>query len=428
MKTVIRTIRALVLGGILILSSTVTPAYAQIIDFSTNDIRLYDPNAEDPIACGGMGGELAGNNNLQKGFNYFTSRGLSENQAAGAMGNIYEESGGDPTIKQGGGNTNDPSQFGTDIGIGKAWGLIQWDAGGRAIEYAETAGITDPIYLLKTQLDLIWWHMENSSPTGYSNMLENYMTIEDIAEATHDFHKKIEGSADTIDMIEERVTSAMQILEQYGSGASGPTIPIDEEAPGAEQALSDLCVSGQSGSVVKTALNYAWPDVSFSDRKTLKPEYKVAIDKALANNEYVGPREEPGVDCGGFVTRVMRDSGVDPTYNSTESGVAAQLEYLKTSGKYEEVDATSTADLLPGDIGIRSGGDGYRHTYIFVGENDYLENGNQVAEASYGGFGGDTLWLAPQAGFSAPYSSSYEYYRFVGEGNDSGGNFGGGSF
>ena len=42
------------------------------------------------------------------------------------------------------------------------------------------------------------------------------------------------------------------------------------------------------------------------------PAYAAAITKAKAEGQYVG---NDGVDCGGFVTRLMIDSGFEPNYN-----------------------------------------------------------------------------------------------------------------
>lgn len=386
-------------------------------------------------------GKIVGGTNKERIYSFFLSKGLTPVQAAGAFGNISQESGGDPTISQVGGNTNDPSQFGTAVGVGKAWGLIQWDAGGRAIVYAEQAGITTPIYLLETQLNLIWWHMTNQSPTGVSNMLgkpsvvngkvvyEAYKDITDVEKATLTFHDRIEGSSDDKVGLDERVADAKMILEEYGDGSSVGIEPTDPADPGVSTS-ADPCATDGSGaggegggdgavseggvaSIVQTAMNYAWPQAYTTHHYDKMPAYESATQAAIRNGEYAFPSSgrNAGIDCGSYVTRVMRNSGADPTYNDQNAGVAAQQAYLRNSGKYERVSASSTADLRPGDIAIRNGANGYRHTYIYVGPNDYFDGGRLAAEASYGGFGGTTLWLAPQAALTSPYNSAFEYYR-----------------
>lgn len=119
-----------------------------------------------------------------------------------------------------------------------------------------------------------------------------------------------------------------------------------------------------SGDLFKTIVLYAWPTYHAAPYRTMKPEYKAAVDAARKNGEYIGGISYPGVDCGGFVTRVMRNSKVDPKYNSSEGATGAQLAYLKSHPElYKKINGVrGTGDLQPGDIAIRDG-----HTYFFVG-------------------------------------------------------------
>lgn len=136
-------------------------------DYSGQDIFFYSKTA----TCTASSDSLSGDSNLEKIYNYLIGKGLSDVQAAGAVGNIAIESRGDPTLIQisyqkefGATHTNDPTPIRTKVGVGRAWGVIQWDAGGRAVEYAKKAGISTPIYELSTQLDLIWWHLTEETP------------------------------------------------------------------------------------------------------------------------------------------------------------------------------------------------------------------------------------------------------------------------
>ena len=73
---------------------------------------LYDDNIllfdwkDTPVAaaCGDLGNDgpinLVGNDNVEKAFRYFVSRGLSTAQSAGIVGNLIAESGVDPNIVQ----------------------------------------------------------------------------------------------------------------------------------------------------------------------------------------------------------------------------------------------------------------------------------------------------------------------------------------
>lgn len=186
-------------------------------------------NSEESEECSEDSSDisLTGADNLEKVYNYFIAQGLSPEQAAGVVGNIRVESGGNPINAQVGPDTKDPTQFGTAVGIGRAWGLIQWDAGGRVVGYARQANITGPIYKLGTQLEIVWWHMNNESPTSAQNMYAEYKNITDVAEATRVYEEKMEGAGEP--HMETRIQYAREALRTYGGGGgvSGPDTPPD---------------------------------------------------------------------------------------------------------------------------------------------------------------------------------------------------------
>ena len=142
---------------------------------------------------------------------------------------------------------------------------------------------------------------------------------------------------------------------------------------GGNEAGRAVCNQGGAvaGDIVKTAINYAWPDYHTAPYITTKPSYAAAISKAQAAGEYVGGVSGgPGIDCGGFVTRVMRDSGADPNYNwgpndPRQGNTVHEQAYLDAHpAKYQKLGAmTDTSKLQPGDIAINSD-----HTYIYVGQ------------------------------------------------------------
>lgn len=138
---------------------------------------------------------------------------------------------------------------------------------------------------------------------------------------------------------------------------------------------------------------------------SLRPAYATAISAAQARGEFVGGGKYPGIDCGGFVTRVMRDSGVDPNYNQYQGDTNAQIRYLDeqvASGKYQKLaSVNSTADLQPGDIAINS-----NHTYIYVGSQPGF-NGNS-ASSSFSTSG--ESWRAPMADNAYGFSE-FSWYR-----------------
>lgn len=375
------------------ISFSTEPVYA--IDerfFSLNDILYYNPDDTGlcPSTTSGTTA-LSGSNNLEKIYNYMIGKGLSDFQAAGIVGNISQESQGNPLRAQVGPDTQDPSVFGTAVGVGRAWGIIQWDAGGRAIDYAKQAGIAAPIYELSTQLDLVWWHMNNTTPTSAKNFLPALKATTTLEEATLLYEQKMEG-AGTPNM-PNRYTAAKLALSYVKSGASG---------------VSNTSTCGGSGSgaavgnAVQTAINYAWPEYHSPPYTVLKPSYAQAVAAAQAAGKYVGGGINPGVDCGGFVTRVMQDSGVDPAYNQANGPTVSQLNYALSSGKYTEIKPTSTADMMPGDIAINS-----THTYMYVGQNPGFAT--DIASASYSTTGAS--WRSPMAGHEKPADPNFRWFR-----------------
>lgn len=170
--------------------------------------------------------------NLEQAYNYFLSKkgqdgapALTDIQAAAIIGNIAHESGGDPQNTQGGyspDRTQDPAQVSPASG---GWGLIQWTPAAKVIGIAEKANITGPIYELQTQLDIVWWHMNNSSPTGVQNMLASF-TQTDLGGAVEYYERTMEGAG--VKAIESRVKAAKVALKytrsatpSYTSASSG---------------------------------------------------------------------------------------------------------------------------------------------------------------------------------------------------------------
>src|SRR3954452_15469934 len=121
-----------------------------------DDTVWYQPNAGDNSgSCSGV--SVSGSDNEQKTWNYLKGKGLSDQQVAGIMGNIEVESAFNPQIMQKGGTSQNPADA-DPLG----WGLIQWTPGSKVVGMAQTAGVNTPIYLLGSQLDLIWQHMHNN--------------------------------------------------------------------------------------------------------------------------------------------------------------------------------------------------------------------------------------------------------------------------
>ena len=197
-----------------------------------------DDGSKDSCDSGGASASdttLTGKNNEEKTWNYFKSKGLSDQQAAGVLGNIANETGStyDPTIVEGGGHSRtQPKTGGAD-----GWGIVQWTYPYQTVselynQYKGKYNISGHLYELKTQLDIVWAQMNETSPTGVSNMVKGLKGINDTTQAATYFSDNFEGGVPG-----SRITDAIDVYGRYkgkgpdaattgdttGSGAGGTT-------------------------------------------------------------------------------------------------------------------------------------------------------------------------------------------------------------
>lgn len=194
--------------------------------------------------------------------------------------------------------------------------------------------------------------------------------------------------------------------EKYVDGLyNGITESIKSSTNVEDEGNSGDCDNGSASGrdAVGTALNYSWPEYHPADYLEMKPSYKEAVKKAIAAGKYVGGGPHPGVDCGGFVTRVMQDSGTDPDYNKNKGPTKKQKEYMdENKDKYENLGTPSNISALkPGDIAVND-----KHTYMYVGpESDHPDFKGNSASASY------LSWRTPMASNATDFKN-YTWYRF----------------
>lgn len=202
-------------------------------------IEYYNEAVCNAVDSDDSSGSLSGSNNPEKVFNFLVSKGLSKEQAAGALGNIMQESGADPQLVQDppGGRSKTPTSGG--------WGLIQWTPGTKVIGIAKSQNVDGPIYELSTQLEILWNHMEGTSPTGVQNMLKDFKKITDVKQATDYFEHNVEGAG--IPMMAKRYAYAKVALKKYGGGAtaSATTGPGDSDSSDGTCACADSVATAE---------------------------------------------------------------------------------------------------------------------------------------------------------------------------------------
>jgi hypothetical protein len=164
--------------------------------------------------CGGSGDgtdvgttSQAVTSNNKTAFDYFVGKGLTDDQAAGIVGNLDQESSMDPSIEQYGG--------------GPGRGIAQWSAGGRwdtddhdnVVWYAGEHGQSRDSLTL--QLDFIWYELTTFGNYGLSDL----RAARDVTEATVAFQDDFEGCGECDQST--RIAYADAALSAFGHASSG---------------------------------------------------------------------------------------------------------------------------------------------------------------------------------------------------------------
>lgn len=323
--------------------------------------------------------------NVETALSYLMSAGngqkLNLAQAAGVIGNLQQESGQ---------NLDPRASNGTHHGI------AQWDASDRwgngVVKFAADMG-GDP-YDLSIQLRYLAWEMgltnewQNHTPGrgGVANALRGASTA---ADATKIFEEQFEGSGGSA--LDKRQANAEALYNKY---VDSPALGNNKASDKGSAAACNTGGSNGNGSIQQLVTKYAWPELPSTQRHGTdkKPDYANAVQTAQGEGRYIGSFE--GVDCGGFVTTLLYDSGFDKTYNNDAKGGYAsdgrgttfQRQWAEqnwqrlgsANGTYEPDGSKFTDDKLqPGDVAFVSG-----HTWVYVGDVEGFQS--KYASASQG--------------------------------------------
>ena len=345
-----------------------------------------------PTKGGGVIKMLSDNPETALGYLMSAGNGtkLTLAQAAGVVGNLQVES--SPNV--------DPrASNGTHIGIAQ-WDDNRWNNG--VVKFA--ADMNGDPYDLAIQLRYLAWEMgltdewkdHPSTNGGVADAVRATSTPEEAAVVFEATFERSGGSA-----LSQRQSNAKALYDKYKDSSSlsssGAALP----------GTSASCSSGSGGSseLQNYTLKYAWKELNHSPRKERTPDYTNAISTAVNEGRYVG---EEGIDCGGFVTTLLYDSGFDKTYNKDAKGgpTYEQEAWAKANwqrlgaanGTYEPDGSKFTEDKLqPGDVAFSQG-----HTWIYVGEISGFES--KYASASQG-------IKAPSAGEEGFFYDQNVWYR-----------------
>lgn len=362
---------------LLVLISSIMPLKVFAIDmdfYSSNDILFFNPDCTSSSSgsssgsgSGEISGEIADNQNAEPIMKFIVSKGFTLKQAAGIGGNFMRESHLDPTMIEG--MTHADASFVPQKGQG--FGLAQWTYYTRQDKMVAYSKETSRSLIdLSFQLDWFWKEFTTDYLGGIPTLSQT-TTIED---ATVDFHQKYESSADGASQIQDRINYANQLYERFKStikdGDPSLLQSITSDASTSSVGSSSNCGSANSdivagvvaGDIIKTAKNLAWP-TTVSEGTNQESQATPAFQ--AAKKQY-NP-SPPWTDCGGFVSTVLRSSGIDPSYK--DNYIPTQITDIKSRpDKFLFKENVSRADIQPGDI-LFLGGD--NHTMIYTGDQEY---------------------------------------------------------
>ncbi len=389
-----RLVFALLASFVITLSNS-TDILARDLFFRTQNYQL---NYEECSSGSGSSAatSLEGSDNQEKVWNYLKSKGFTDEQAAAIMGNFAWES-GDPTFNK--------ATSSEQVSGGGGFGIAQW-TGGRRTEITQAASsqgkqLTD----LSFQLDYFYSEIQTRTDRngGSATQEAELKKIINVDEATEYVMYNYEQPGTP--HLEERKSYAKQFFEKYGSkNPNSISSSAGTSAIGCDEFGSSSGACGESG-LIPMLKCYAWPEYKGSGFITPTDKYAAAVKTAQGEGRYVGGTQYPGIDCGGFVTTLLYDSGYETGYNYNAKGGNTVSQYAWTKANWETLgrgDQINIADLRPGDV-ANNGQDSTGHTFLYVGAVDGFEP-TGIASASWDD-------RAPMAGHENPTQSQWTWFR-----------------
>lgn len=310
--------------------------------YNSNSIMFYDPDATDCTSAQSLGEALTidKNDTTDTIYEFLTKTRLSSNndkplspvQAAGVMGNMYAESGFNPSAIE----ITDRQE--------KGHGLVQWTFGrwDNLEAFAEEQG--KPWDDLETQLKFLEKELEGSEKALFDDSL--FTSAEEPAIAAMRFRIIFERADPTVAHDEKREGAAIWAFREYANGTA-----------------SADCISGNgivAGNLVETAVNFALETPAsegMNTKEQARETYQVAKEKYNPTVHWT--------DCGGFIATVMYATGVDSNFPPVNTD--AQSAYVRSHPeKYLIIENFELTDLLPGDLLYTDG-----HVTMYTGKAQY---------------------------------------------------------
>lgn len=331
--------------------------------FSDWNINLYDPSCVSTCTEPTSTDAISGDTNAEKAFNFFISNPVKTNdgqplnaaQAAGIVGNLMRESGGDgyeldPTIANSSGHT----------------GIAQWDKTDRFAKLKTFASDNGLVWKdLETQLKYIYYELEGRYAQSVMKPLSKVTDISeqgarDAAKIFAD-HYEVSGGDAT-----PRENNAVKAFNDFKDNAAG-TPTADSSSGCAEPTASDGSVKALQEKAKAFTQARGQTDTTADGAKQT-----AAYTAAAQKSKYDG--DCSGNDCGGFVYILMHESGWDADYGDNSGQTDHMATWFSDSshgwesvmgsvGGNDVIKAATTGDLQPGDVMLTNG-----HIFAFVGD------------------------------------------------------------
>lgn len=206
-----------------------------------------------------------------------------------------------------------------------------------------------------------------------------------------------------------------EIGQDQGTAISDPLKKkyADGIVKGIEEAVpytkTDQCGNtvAVGGDLDQKLLGYAWPEYK-GLTTAATPLYTSEVINRKDKDRYIGGSAYPGIDCGGFVTNLVINSGFDPKYNyggSMKAGAGPTPTQSAWASKNWQTlgvggsPGANPAKLQKGDVAISG-----HHTFIYVGTVQGGSFKSNRASASLDE-------RAPMAGRESLIDSDFTWYR-----------------
>ena len=328
---------------------------------------------------------LAGSNNEERAFGFFTGKGLSPQQAAGVVGNMKAESGVLPMRLQN--TTAETETSSRKINLnGLGWGIVQWTPPSKMVNPSLNKGKTyEEIDSLAYQLEFLWGQLTGTgigaatSEKAAGDDLKTQTTIDGSARS---FMLKFERPKDQSESAQKgRVQLANEVFGKYGSS------DIAGEAPTLTGAtVADCSSGGGSGDVVQIAQAELAKGVK---------EDPLGCDSGNPSTPgSCGPNVDKYTDstleywCADFVSWVYKEAGKPFTGGSSGGWRIAAVSSVQAWFEEHATYTKNGPDVIPkpGDVYIM----GISHTGIVEkveGNKIYTISGNTSTDSTGNGNG-----------------------------------------